>query len=69
LRDLVGTPELVPKNVICTAFFNFPFAQYTPVLLGVTQMSQQKLVVGCGSASSPTASDCINPVNKQIFDI
>jgi len=27
LRDRVGTPELVPKNVICTAFFSLPLAQ------------------------------------------
>ncbi|EAW42738.1 hypothetical protein N9414_07229 [Nodularia spumigena CCY9414] len=28
LRDRVGTPELVPKNVICTAFFGLPFAEF-----------------------------------------
>jgi hypothetical protein len=28
LRDRVGTPELVPKNVICTVFFSLPIAQY-----------------------------------------
>jgi hypothetical protein len=27
LRALVGTPELVPKNVICTAFFSLPLAE------------------------------------------
>lgn len=28
LRDRVGTPELVPKNVICTAFFSLPLPQF-----------------------------------------
>ena len=28
LRDRVGTPELVPKNVICTAFFGLPLAEF-----------------------------------------
>ncbi|QOV24812.1 hypothetical protein [Anabaenopsis elenkinii] len=27
LRDRVGTPELVPKNVICTASFRFPLTK------------------------------------------
>jgi hypothetical protein len=46
LRDRVGTPELVPKNVICTAFFNLPIAQFAALFSIVTRLMSKILLRG-----------------------
>ena len=63
LRDRVGTPELVPKNVICTASFRFPLTKLFTFYLDTVFAKNTKACIAGGTTPR------VNPSFPSIFTV